>query len=49
MISQAARSIRSGEFVDSEEALHNLTMILACHESAGKNGEFLEIEENRNR
>lgn len=49
MISQAARSIRSGEFVDSGEALHNLTMILACHESAGKNGEFLEIEENRNR
>jgi predicted dehydrogenase len=44
MISRHAQSIRSGEFVDSEEALHNLAMILACHESAGKNGEFLEIE-----
>jgi predicted dehydrogenase len=45
MISQHAQSIQSGEFVDSQEALHNLGMILACHESAGKNGAFLEIEE----
>lgn len=45
MISRHALSIRNGEFVDSEEALHNLAMIVACHESAGKNGGPMEIEE----
>jgi predicted dehydrogenase len=45
LISRHARGIRSGQFVDSEEALHNLAMILACHESARRNGEFLEIQD----
>jgi 1,5-anhydro-D-fructose reductase (1,5-anhydro-D-mannitol-forming) len=44
-ISHHARAIRSRAFIDGAEALHNLTMIKACHESAGRNGEFLEISE----
>jgi predicted dehydrogenase len=45
LISQHARAIRSGKYIDSTEALHNLIMIEACHASAAKNGEFLRIEE----
>lgn len=45
LIAQHAHAIRSGEFIDSADALHNLRMIKVCHESAGKNGGFLEIPE----
>jgi predicted dehydrogenase len=45
MISHHASLIRSGEHADCLEALHNLAMLAACHDSAGQHGVFLEIEE----
>ncbi|MBN2551246.1 MAG: Gfo/Idh/MocA family oxidoreductase [Spirochaetales bacterium] len=45
VISRHARAVRSGTFSDCKEALHNLAMIVACHESAQHNGEMLRIRE----
>jgi len=45
LVAQHVRNVRSGKFIDSIEALHNLAMIQTCHESAAKNGKFLEIRE----
>jgi 1,5-anhydro-D-fructose reductase (1,5-anhydro-D-mannitol-forming) len=42
-ISAHALSIREGRFVESTEALHNLSMILACHQSAQEGGKMVEI------
>lgn len=43
-IAQHARSIRSGNRLDGSEALHNLEMVFACHESAKKGGILRSIE-----
>jgi len=45
LISGHAERIRKGTFVDSNEALHNLAMIIACHESARSGGAFVSIAE----
>ena len=44
LISRHAHGIRRGAFADSDDALHNLAMIVACHESARSGGGFLTIE-----
>ncbi len=43
-IARHARSVRSGNRLDGSEALHNLEMVFACHESARKGGISRSIE-----
>ena len=43
IISTHAGSILKKEPMDGSDGIHNLTLLLACHESAKKNGEEIQI------
>jgi len=43
VISEHARSIREGKPLDASDAIHNLELILACHESARDNGKEILV------
>lgn len=43
VIAKHARSIRRGSPMDGDDAIHNLELVLACHESAGRQGHVIEF------